>query len=448
MFRADLDLGAGMGTRRWWRDAGMLAALLGLVWCLSPPLRPLPAIAGAPLAGAEWEEARAQSIAPIAYGATTGRRMGAGALVRPLAETPERPQVELSATLGDADTLARALARAGVGSGEAARVAGLVADQVALDTLKPGTQLALTLGRRPTKFQPRPLEKLAFRAAFDLNLAVTRAGDGLIVDRQPIAIDRSPLHVRGAAGASLYRAVRAAGLPARLVEAYIRTLSSRLSMRDVGEGATFDLVVDRARAATGEEELGDLQLAGLETRGRRIQLVRWGEGETTGFMDASGRPAVQRSTMGMPVAGRITSSYGWRTHPLLGYLRLHKGLDIGAAYGSPIFAALDGVVASAGWAGGYGRFVKLTHGAGYASGYGHMSRIAVRAGQRVARGQVIGYVGSTGLSTGPHLHWEVWRNGRAVNPRSVSVASAPAIPAATLRAIRAKAQRLLAAPVA
>jgi murein DD-endopeptidase MepM/ murein hydrolase activator NlpD len=133
--------------------------------------------------------------------------------------------------------------------------------------------------------------------------------------------------------------------------------------------------------------------------------------------------------------------------PLLGFTRMHKGLDIGAPYGSPIHAMTDGVVAFAGRTGGYGNFVKLTHGRGMASGYGHMSRIAVSSGTRVRAGQVIGYVGSTGISTGPHLHWEVWKNGAAINPRSVSFASVAALSGEKLRAFKAKVARLLAVRV-
>lgn len=98
---------------------------------------------------------------------------------------------------------------------------------------------------------------------------------------------------------------------------------------------------------------------------------------------------------------------------------MHSGLDFKASYGTPIYAVTDGTVAFAGRKGGYGNFVQLNHGGGLASGYGHMSRFAVTGGTHVRRGQIIGYVGSTGLSTGPHLHYELYRGGRAVNPMSV-----------------------------
>ncbi|MCC2672089.1 MAG: Murein DD-endopeptidase MepM and murein hydrolase activator NlpD, containing LysM domain [Armatimonadetes bacterium] len=117
-----------------------------------------------------------------------------------------------------------------------------------------------------------------------------------------------------------------------------------------------------------------------------------------------------------PANGPITSRFGYRSHPILGYRRLHAGVDIGAGYGSPVFAASEGEVFFASWRGGYGKCIIVLHGGGMSTLYGHLSRIDVAAGQHVRRGQRIGAVGSTGLSSGPHLHFEVRRNGVPVSP--------------------------------
>ena len=442
------DLGSNIGTRDWWRGAATCAALIAATIALAPGFdRPTYAAPAAVMEGADFDEARTQGIAPLAYGATTGRRLAPTALVTPLTDTPERPILELTTTLPSGPSLAAALERAGVGDGEADRIADLVASRVALDELKPGTQLELTLGRRPTKSAPRPVEALSFRARFDLAMKVARDAGTLVASAVPIAIDNTPLRIQGRVGPSLYRSARAAGAPARVVEAYIKALATRLSIgRDVGAADSFDLIVARDRAATGEQRLGDLLFAGIDQGRRKVELVRWDDDDgRASWFDAKGQ-SERRGFMGMPVAGRITSSFGYRMHPLLGYLKMHKGLDIGAPYGSPIYAVLDGVVQGAGRSGGYGNFVKLGHAGGLASGYGHMSRIAVARGQHVRQGQVIGYVGSTGLSTGPHLHWEVWRNGQTVNPRSISFASVAALSGNDLRRFRAYAAGLLAVP--
>ena len=112
----------------------------------------------------------------------------------------------------------------------------------------------------------------------------------------------------------------------------------------------------------------------------------------------------------------MTSGFGLRVHPILGGWRQHSGIDLAAPFGSPIVAPSEGVVSAAGWSGGYGLMVALEHGGGLETRYGHMSRLGVVPGQHVHRGEVIGFVGSTGLSTGPHLHYEMRINGRAVNP--------------------------------
>jgi murein DD-endopeptidase MepM/ murein hydrolase activator NlpD len=123
---------------------------------------------------------------------------------------------------------------------------------------------------------------------------------------------------------------------------------------------------------------------------------------------------------------------------------MHAGIDFGAAYGSPIYAATDGVVSYAGRHGGHGNYVRIEHGGGLGTGYAHMSRIAASVGQRVRRGQVIGYVGSTGLSTGPHLHYELYRNGQTVNPLSVKFTTTAQLAGAELAAFRAKVAQMKA----
>ena len=448
------DLGANIGSRDWWRGLGTCAALCAATWALAPSYRPLVGAVPAPLAGAEWDEARAQGIAPLGLGAGTGRRMAGNDLVRPLAEAPERPTVDLSATLGDGDAFDRMLERAGVGRADAAVAAALVAQTTPLATMEPGTRIRLTLGRRPARTLPRPLDHLALRARFDLNVSIDRIGGGLAMTRSPIAIDSTPLRIRGVVGPGLYRAARAAGAPPRAIEAYLRAIAGRHSLgRDIRADDRFDLIVEQDRAATGEVRLGRLLFAGLEQGNRRTQLVRFGpegadapngtgDGTGDGWYDANGRYE-RRGFMGLPVAGRISSGFGFRAHPILGFLRMHKGLDIAAPHGAPIHAAEDGTVRFAGRNAGYGNFIKLAHPGSLESGYGHLSRIAVSPGERVRRGAVIGYVGSTGMSTGPHLHWEVWRAGRPVNPRSISFDRVSALSGDKLRAFKARVAALL-----
>jgi murein DD-endopeptidase MepM/ murein hydrolase activator NlpD len=145
----------------------------------------------------------------------------------------------------------------------------------------------------------------------------------------------------------------------------------------------------------------------------------------------------------MPITARVSSSFGMRVHPILGSHRFHRGVDLSAAWGTPIRASADGRVVYAGWNGGYGRQVMIDHGQGLATIYAHMSRMAAQTGERVHRGEIIGFVGSSGLSTGPHLHYEVLQNGRAVNPLAVRFAGNPGLDRQERTAFNARLRQLL-----
>lgn len=437
------DLGVDIGSRHWWRGLAACFALCATTIALAPGFRPITVPAAAPLSPAAWEESRAQSISPLAWGGDTGRRMAATDAVQPLADTPERPQIDLTATLGQGDGLRHALERAGVGGAEARRVAAMVGDVVDPDEIPAGTALAVTLGRRFNKNDARPLQTLAFRARFDMRVNFVRVGDSLSMQRMPIAVDSTPLRVEGRVGDSLYASARAAGAPAAAIQTYIRALAPQVAMQNIGADDRFDLIVEQDRAATGEVRHGKLLYVGLNRGNRATRMIQWEIGGRSEWYDAAG-VGERRAGFVMPVANaRKTSGFGMRWHPLLNYSRFHQGTDYGAGYGTPIRAVTDGTVNYAGWHGGHGKMVKLTHAGGLGTGYAHMSSIAVAPGARVSQGQVIGYVGSTGLSTGPHLHFEVYRGGRAVSPSSVSFESRSMLEGGELAAFRAKLNRIV-----
>lgn len=412
------DLAEDIGSRRWFRGLATMLGLAGFALAFWPDFSAISAPTTMPLDARQRDEFRSQTIAPLALGGDSGTHMGPSALVASVQSAPERALVQMTVTLGQGDNFTRVLQRAGVGPGDAVLVERLIAGAVPLDQILPGTQVDVTLGRRDAPDAVRPLEKLAFRARFDLDLEIRRSPAGLALVPRPIHVDTTPLRIRGTVGSSLYRSARAAGAPIEAIQQYLQVLDQHLSLDTAIEpGDTFDIVVAYKRSAGGESQVGELLYAGIERGGRaEAQLLRWGgDGQ---FFEASGMGA-QRTGLIMPVVGHITSGYGARRHPILGYTRMHAGVDFGAAYGSPIYAVGDGTVSFAGWHGGHGNYVRLEHGGGFGTGYGHMSRIAVGSGSHVRAGQVIGYVGSTGLSTGPHLHYELYKGGATVNPLSV-----------------------------
>jgi murein DD-endopeptidase MepM/ murein hydrolase activator NlpD len=285
---------------------------------------------------------------------------------------------------------------------------------------------------------------LSLRARFDLRLDLKRSRGKLVLASTAIAIDETPLRIQASIGSSLYRAARGAGVPAKAVEAYIKAIAAQIDISDIDADDRFDIILEHRRAETGETETGDLLFAGLErSRGKDIRLVPWQQDGRVQWFEASG---VGKETGGLqrPVPGSISSNFGMRFHPILGYFRMHKGEDFRAATGTPILAATDGKVIAAGRAGGYGNQVRLAHAGGLMTSYSHMSRIAARVGSFVHQGQVIGYVGATGLATGPHLHYELYRNGVQVNPASVKYTTRAQLSGTELAAFKTRLKSLMA----
>jgi murein DD-endopeptidase MepM/ murein hydrolase activator NlpD len=255
--------------------------------------------------------------------------------------------------------------------------------------------------------------------------------------QQAVAAPVGPLRIRGRVGDGLYWSLRAAGASPEVAAQYLAALATETDVGAVAAGDSFDLVLGAKH---------NVLYAGLSRVGApALQLVRWTANGHSEWIDAANpeQPQATQSGLMMPVAGHITSYFGYRYHPILHFTRFHAGLDIGASWGSPIVAAADGEVVAAGWAGGYGREVRIAHGGGIVSLYGHMSQIAAQPGSYVRAGQVIGYVGSSGLSTGPHVHFEVRQGGQPVNPLSVRFTNAPVVDTHLADAVKARLKALL-----
>lgn len=438
------DLASEIGSRKWMRGLATFLGLSAAAIALWPDFSEVEAATAMPVEHRERDEFRSQSIAPLALGADSGRHMGASTLVKPLAHVPERPTIQLVSTLGQGDSFGRMLERAGVGGSDISRVSELVANALPVNDIASGTQFDITLGKRAAPNAPRALDAIDFRARFDLDLSIERGDDGnLSLVRHPIAVDETPLRIRGTVGSSLYRSARNAGAPVAAIQSYLQAVDKYLRLEDdIGSSDEYDMIVAYKRSAKGERQVGKLLYAGIERDGKpRLQLLRWGKGDQMFSASSIDRP--RAVPIGQPVAGRITSRYGMRRHPILGYVRMHAGLDFGARYGSPIYAVADGTVTYAGRHGGHGKYVRIQHSGGLGTGYAHMSRIAVSSGTHVRAGQVIGYVGSTGLSTGPHLHLEAYRNGHTINPAGLSIMSRPQIAGEEREAFKARLKSLL-----
>jgi murein DD-endopeptidase MepM/ murein hydrolase activator NlpD len=254
-----------------------------------------------------------------------------------------------------------------------------------------------------------------------------------------------PVRLTGVAGDNLNLAMTKAGVSAPMAREYLQALAGRIRLADgISVADRFDLVVDRSQGRDGKPA-ERLLYAGLDRVGASdVMLMRWTTEGKGGWLDAQATGGAAEA-MRMPVAASVSSSFGLRVHPILGSHRFHRGVDLRAGSGTPIRASADGRVTFAGWNGGYGRQVMIDHGRGLASMYAHMSRMAARPGSQVRRGEIIGYVGSTGLSTGPHLHYEVLQNGKPVNPLAARFVGTPGLDRDQRTAFNARLRALLTA---
>jgi len=257
----------------------------------------------------------------------------------------------------------------------------------------------------------------------------------------PAANDTNAQRFGGRVGQDLTQSLERAGVPERAGREYVAVLSRAVRLANgLSVDDRFDLIIERKR----DGSLGQLLYAGLDRVARAdVELLKWTDGKRNIWVDADAGYGGGSSAMRMPVSGRVTSGFGERFHPILGYTRMHEGVDLGAPSGAPIVAAADGRVIAAGWRGGYGRQVAIVHGGGLETTYSHMSRIVAEPGSLVHQGQLIGYVGASGLATGPHLHYEVLKNGRPVNPLSVKLAGPSQLDEEHLRALHDRLRQLL-----
>jgi murein DD-endopeptidase MepM/ murein hydrolase activator NlpD len=293
------------------------------------------------------------------------------------------------------------------------------------------------------------LTGFAFRSDPGASVTVSRQWDGRFSAREistPVTFEVA--RVAGVIGSSLYESATRLGATDREVAQLSDIFAYDIDFqRDVRPGDLFELVFERWMDDDKQTvRTGSMLYVALSVRGQPRAFYRFkapGDLEPAWY-DPLGRTA-RKFLMKTPINGaRLSSGFGMRRHPILGYSKMHRGTDFAAPTGTPIMVAGDGTVARAGFYGGYGRYVRLRHSRDYETAYGHMSAFArgIRPGVRVRQGQVIGYVGSSGASTGPHLHYEVMVSGAQIDPMSMRVPTGRNLDGGALRAFEAERDRI------
>ncbi|MEI9886872.1 MAG: peptidoglycan DD-metalloendopeptidase family protein [Rhizomicrobium sp.] len=287
---------------------------------------------------------------------------------------------------------------------------------------------------------PGRLLSIAFSPTVEHDITVARQADNSFVANDVVKQLVEHTHRAGATiDSSLYLAATQAGIPTATVVAMIKMFSYKVDFqRDLRPGDSFEVYYSFYYTPEGlPARDGNIDYAVMRTGGQEYVLYRYqpDPNQPADYFNEKGE-SVKGMLMKTPVDGaRISSGFGMRFHPVLGYSRMHKGIDFAVPVGTPVMAAGSGIVKLAGRASGYGNFVKIDMGNGWGTGYGHLSRFApgIHAGSRVRQGQIIAYSGNTGMSTGPHLHYEIFQNGTQVNPLKVKIAQGRKLAASELR---------------
>jgi len=341
------------------------------------------------------------------------------------------------------DTFAGVLSRIGIASSESHAAVTALKKRFNPRHIRAGQEIALTIEPLGDEAGSIQLLGMTFESDPLHEVSLVRAPDGTFdASKEPLATHSDVAAASGTIKSSLFLAGQRAGVPATVIATMIRAYSWDVDFqRDIHPGDQFEVMYERFLNGQGEVVRGgEVLYAALTLSGRHHAVYRFTKGNgSTEFYTEKGQ-SVRKALLRTPVDGaRISSGFGRRKHPILGYTKMHKGLDFAAPRGTPIYAAGDGVVQFAGRKGSYGKYVRIKHNGTYSTAYAHMHRIAkgIRNGKRVKQGQKIGAVGTTGRSTGPHLHYEIVKNGRRINPLKVKTLESLRLAGKDLKRFRA-----------
>lgn len=354
----------------------------------------------------------------------------------PAPEPAEPPAaIEQVIQIQKGDTLMSLLTDAGVGMDEAQAAIAALSDVYSPRKLQVGQPIKLTFLPNDTEADSSQTDTqaglqlmgISLQPSLAQNVELTReVGGDFVAKATDVPLQREITRSAGVISSSLFEAGQADGVPIDVLSEVIHAFSYDVDFqRDFQPGDRYEILYQRYVDGDGHlAKLGDVLFASLTLSGREIRLYRYTlpDGRTDWFNPKG--DSVRKALLRTPIDGaKITSGFGMRINPILGFSMMHKGVDFGAPVGTPIYAAGDGVVVQMGVVTGYGNYIRIKHTARYATAYAHMSRYAggIHVGSHVRQGQVIAYVGMTGRATGPHLHYEVLVDGKQINPQSIKL---------------------------
>ena len=259
------------------------------------------------------------------------------------------------------------------------------------------------------------------------SIEIRKSQNNFIINKNILQLYKRDVVIRNAIKNNLYSSAINAGIEPNIIIEFARIFGFEVDFqRDIRKGDWFEILYERFEDDNNKvRDTGKIIYASMFVNGEEINLYNFKYNKMEDYYDINGK-SITKSLMKTPINGaRLSSSFGMRKHPILGYNKMHRGTDFAAPSGTPIMASGSGTVTRARWCGGGGNCVKIKHNSTYETIYAHMKAFArgIKEGKKVKQGQVIGYVGSTGLSTGPHLHYEVIVNGKKVNSQKLKLPS-------------------------
>ena len=391
--------------------------------------------------------------------ASTGRAEETVAALQPATPASAAPQkIETTVALKSGETLMELLMNEGADRVDAYHAIAALRSHYNPRKLRAGQEIKLAFldgietvadDANADDASNRLLTSISLEPDIERTVEVTRDGDGSYSSNEiKKTFTDGFVRARGTIASSLFLDADRAGVPPQIIVEMIRMFSYSVDFqREIRAGDKFDVYFDRKFDENGVPVMeGDIAYASLTVGGKEHQLWRFKTKDGVwDYYDEKGR-SMKKFLMRTPIDGaRISSGFGLRKHPILGYSKMHKGTDFAAPRGTPIYAAGNGVIEIAGWVRGFGNYIRIKHANSYETAYGHMNGFAkgIKRGVRVHQGEVIGYVGTTGRSTGPHLHYEVHYRGKAVNPLGVKLPTGTQLAGADLKNYQAKRNRVM-----
>ena len=295
-----------------------------------------------------------------------------------------------------------------------------------LRNLKSGVILEISVKRNIKK--GLNLESLVIPISKSINISLARNTENNFTSKKVVTqLFKKIVLSQGVIERSLYTSAMKDNVNPNIIVGFARIYGFEIDFqRDIRKGDTFQILYEQFVDEDGEwYSNGEIIFAFMSVQNREIILYRYQTEKFYGYFNINGK-SVEKALMKTPINGaRLSSSFGMRKHPILGYNKLHRGTDFAAPMGTPVMASGTGVITKASWCGGGGNCVKIKHNSTYQTIYAHLSNFGagIKKGKKIRQGQIIGYVGSTGMSTGPHLHYEVIVNGKKINSQKLNLPS-------------------------